>query len=60
LTVGFCGGNRNMGILLAVLPAATAADTLMFFAVAQIPMYVLPALLAPLYRVILHDRRDPG
>lgn len=53
LTVGFSTGNRNMGILLAALPETTAADTLIFFAVAQIPMYMLPAMLAPVYGRIL-------
>jgi bile acid:Na+ symporter, BASS family len=58
LTVGFSTGNRNMGILLAVLPEATAGDTLIFFAVAQIPMYTLPAMLAPIYRGILGTASD--
>ena len=63
LTIGFSTGNRNMGILLAVLPETTAADTLLFFAVAQIPMYMLPAMLTPVYRAMLGgnqpDERPP-
>jgi BASS family bile acid:Na+ symporter len=50
LTVGFASGNRNMGLLLAVLPAASAPDALLFFAVAQLPVYILPAVLGPAYR----------
>jgi BASS family bile acid:Na+ symporter len=50
LTVGFASGNRNMGLLLAVLPAESAPDALLFFAVAQLPIYMLPALLGPAYR----------
>jgi BASS family bile acid:Na+ symporter len=50
LTVGFASGNRNMGLLLAVLPAESAPDALLFFAVAQLPIYILPAVLAPAYR----------
>ena len=55
LTIGFSSGNRNFGILLAVLPETTDTDTLLFFAVAQIPMYTLPAMLAPVYRALLGD-----
>ena len=50
LTVGFASGNRNMGLLLAVLPAGSAPDAILFFALGQLPIYILPALLAPLYR----------
>ena len=50
LTVGFASGNRNMGLLLAVLPADTVPDVLLFFALAQFPVYTLPAVLNPIYR----------
>ena len=50
LTVGFATGNRNMGLLLAVLPADTAPDVLLFFALAQLPIYMLPAMVGPAYR----------
>jgi BASS family bile acid:Na+ symporter len=50
LTVGFASGNRNMGLLLAVLPADSAPDVLLFFALAQLPIYILPAMLGPAYR----------
>lgn len=50
LTVGLMTGNRNMGLLLAALPASADFDVLLFFGLAQIPMYVLPAILKPLYR----------
>jgi BASS family bile acid:Na+ symporter len=49
LTVGFASGNRNMGLLLAVLPADSAPDALLFFALAQLPIYMLPAVLGPAY-----------
>ena len=55
LSLGFCFGNRNMAVLLAVLPAGTAPDTLLFFALGQFPVYMLPALLAPVYRRILKE-----
>jgi BASS family bile acid:Na+ symporter len=50
LTVGFASGNRNMGLLLAVLPADSAPDVLLFFALGQLPIYILPAVLGPAYR----------
>jgi len=50
LTVGFASGNRNMGVLLAVLPADSVPDVLLYFALAQIPIYVLPVMLGPAYR----------
>ncbi len=53
LTVGFSSGNRNMALLLAVMPAGAHPDTLLYFAVGQFPIYMLPALLAPLYRRVL-------
>ena len=59
LTVGLMTGNCNMGLLLAALPVATNFDIVLFFAVAQIPMYMLPALLRPLYIkiLILRDKK---
>jgi len=50
LTVGFATGNRNMGLLLAVLPADTVPDVLLFFALAQLPIYILPAMVGSAYR----------
>lgn len=53
LTVGLATGNRNMALLLAVLPADTPRDILVFFAVAQFPMYMAPAIQLPFYRRLL-------
>ena len=53
LTVGFATGNRNMGIVLAAIAGRADFDIVVFFAVAQLPMYILPALLKPLYRRLL-------
>ncbi|MDX1433455.1 MAG: hypothetical protein R3286_13510 [Gammaproteobacteria bacterium] len=50
LTVAYATGNRNMGLLLAVLPGEVPGETLVFFALAQFPIYILPALLEPFYR----------
>jgi len=50
LTVGLLTGNRNMGLVLVALGGDTSFEVIAFFAVAQIPMYVLPGLLLPVYR----------
>jgi BASS family bile acid:Na+ symporter len=50
LTVGLLTGNRNMGLVLVALGADASFEVVAFFALAQIPMYVLPGLLAPVYR----------
>jgi BASS family bile acid:Na+ symporter len=52
-TVGFLAGNRNMGLLLVVLPAGLHPDIALYFAMAQFPIYILPALLKPLYGRLL-------
>ncbi len=56
LTVGLVSGNCNMGLLLAAFPPGTDFDVVLYFAVAQLPMYMLPAVLLPLYRRLV--RRD--
>lgn len=53
LSVGLMSGNRNMGLVLAVLADRADFDVVVFFALAQIPMYTLPALLLPAYRRLL-------
>ena len=53
LTVGLLSGNRNMGILLAALPPDADFGVVLFFALGQLPMFMLPAILAPAYRRIL-------
>lgn len=53
-TIGFLSGNRNMGLLLAVLPAGLHPDIALYFAMAQFPIYILPALLRPLYKRLMN------
>lgn len=53
LTAGLMSGNCNMGLLLASLPESTDYDVALFFALAQLPMYMLPAMCLPLYRRLL-------
>jgi BASS family bile acid:Na+ symporter len=50
LTAGLLGGNRNMALFLAVLPAATDERILLFFALGQFPLFLTPFLLRPIYQ----------
>ncbi len=49
-TVMMASGNRNMALVVAALGPAAGPDLLLFFAVGQFPIYLLPALLKPVYR----------
>jgi BASS family bile acid:Na+ symporter len=58
LTAGLVSGNCNMGLVLVALQDRADFEIVAFFALAQIPMYTLPALLAPVYqRIVAADRR---
>lgn len=52
VTVAVASGNNNLGIVWANLGAAASGDLMLYFAVGQLPIYTLPALLAPLYRTL--------
>lgn len=56
LTVGFSSGNRNMALLLAVLPAGADPDIALYFALGQLPIYIMPMVLKPIYRRLLSNR----
>jgi len=60
LTIGLMTGNLNMGIILVALADKADFDTVMFFALGQIPMYMLPALLGSLYRRALREESLKG
>lgn len=63
LTVGLVSGNCNMGLLLAAFPPGTDFDVVLYFAVAQLPMYMLPAVMLPLYRRLVQpdlDQENPS
>jgi BASS family bile acid:Na+ symporter len=49
LSAGMLAGTRNQAIFLAVLPAATDPGVLLFFALSQVPMFISPFLLRPIY-----------
>jgi BASS family bile acid:Na+ symporter len=57
LTVGLMAGNCNMGLVMVALADKAQFDVIVFFAMAQIPMYMLPALLSPVYRRLLARQR---
>ena len=61
LTVALMAGNRNMGLVLVALQGQAAFEVTAFFAIAQVPMYVLPALLRRLYArgLVRADGRSP-
>ena len=50
VALAIAAGNRNIMLFLAVLPASTVEPVMLFMACAQIPMYLTPLLLGPLYR----------
>jgi BASS family bile acid:Na+ symporter len=50
LATGLLAGNRNQALFLAVLPAAADRGVLLYFALAQIPMFLSPFLLRRIYR----------
>jgi len=58
LTAGLLSGNCNMGLVLVAVQGRADFDVTVFFALAQIPMYVLPALLESTYRKVLSTPAD--
>ncbi|MQX35980.1 hypothetical protein [Roseospira navarrensis] len=50
LGLGYIASSRNMGVILAALPAGAHPEVALWFAVAQFPLYMLPALIRPLVR----------
>jgi BASS family bile acid:Na+ symporter len=60
LAVALVSGNCNMGLVLVALQGKAAFDVVVFFALAQIPMYTLPALLARAYRRLLEGHVGKG
>lgn len=48
-TIGVLAGNRNMAVVLGAAPSAFAPEVFLYLAVLQLPIYLLPAILRPLY-----------
>lgn len=55
LTVALLGGNCNMGLVLTALADRAHPETVVYFAMAQFPMYMLPAIIQPIYRRLLRS-----
>ncbi|HYM30540.1 MAG TPA: hypothetical protein VEU47_04530 [Candidatus Cybelea sp.] len=53
LSIGLMSGNCNMGLVLVTVADKAEFAVVVFFALAQIPMYMLPALLLPVYRRLI-------
>jgi bile acid:Na+ symporter, BASS family len=49
-SVALTAGNRNMAIVLGAAPAAFEPEVFLYLALLQFPIYLLPALLKPIYR----------
>lgn len=49
MTMAFASGARAVGILLAVAPGGAESDLVLFFALYQFPMYILPVVLRRVY-----------
>jgi BASS family bile acid:Na+ symporter len=58
LTAGLLAGTRNQALFLAVLPAEADPGVLIFFALGQIPLFIAPALLRPIYASMRPDSRE--
>jgi len=52
LTTGLLSGNGNLALVVAGLGNATPPDLALYVALAQFPVFLLPALQAPVYRRI--------
>jgi BASS family bile acid:Na+ symporter len=50
ISMALPSGNRNMGLLLSVLGSSAAPEAVLYFAIGQLPIYMLPAILSPIYR----------
>lgn len=53
MAIGLVSGNCNMGLMYLIMVDQAPLNLLIFFAIGQIPMYFLPALLAPLINRLL-------
>lgn len=67
LSIGLTSGNRNMGLLLAALAGTAHPDVVLFIAMYQLPIFMLPLAMKPLYGRLSGSaassavsRADPG
>jgi bile acid:Na+ symporter, BASS family len=52
LTAGLIAGNNNMAVVWVNLGSAATPEVMLFVAAVQLPIYVLPAVLRPVYRAL--------
>lgn len=57
-SIALMSGNRNMALIFALAGALGGEDLLLYLAVAQVPIYVLPALAKPVYRALIGSGRN--
>ncbi|MCC7426098.1 MAG: hypothetical protein IT557_04275 [Alphaproteobacteria bacterium] len=57
LTVGLVSGNRQMVQMIAALPVDADPEIFLYFALAQLPFYLNPWVLAPVCRLLLGPAR---
>lgn len=50
LAASLAAGNRNFALLIGAMAVPTQSDIFLFFTCVQFPIYMIPALLGPLYR----------
>jgi BASS family bile acid:Na+ symporter len=50
LAAALAAGNRNFALLIGAMGVPTQSDLFLFFTCVQFPIYMIPALLGPLYR----------
>ena len=56
LALGCMTAQRNMGLMLAATGGALPELTLVYFAAAQLPIYLSPLMLKPLAGLIVYER----
>jgi BASS family bile acid:Na+ symporter len=56
LVIGLLSGFRNIGLVMATLGASLPDLAWFYFAVAQVPIYLMPAVLQPLARRLAKNR----
>lgn len=59
-SAGFVTGTRNLAVFLAVLPAGTNPDVMIYFAMGQFPIYIMPMVLRPICRRLLRTTAWAG
>lgn len=58
LVVGYATGQRNMSVLVGALGAHTPEAAFLYFALGQLPIFLLPQLIRPLARRTLRPARS--